>query len=1579
MRFVAHSGNLALFLTDKDTILRLVRSASRHPGSHNQKIGSAVLHLRPIGRNAHVAMRGEDPMRARVNYFMGRDPANWHTDIPTYAKVRERQVWRGVDLVWYGSEGQLECDFVLQPGADPRAIKLAIEGADSARAERDGSIAISTRGREMRLLKPVVYQTIDGMRHRVDGSYLLRRRKPGIYQLAFQVADYDRARALVIDPVITYLTYLGGTGAHTQDGYDSNSATGIVTDSSGNLYLTGGTYSLDLPVTANAYTPQLPYSASIYVSEINPNAPAASQLIYSSYFPADGQLTAGNLQTASIAVDSKGRIHLATNASSRGFPVSANAFQRSCPQVGKNCKSPAYAVIDPSLSGQNQLVYATFVGGSNSNGNNEDIVNAMAVDPATEHAYLTGITQSGNFPVTSTAYSQSCANGCPNGEVFLAVLDPTQSGNASLIYSTYLGGSQTSEVDDSGYAVAVDGSGRAYLTGFAGETDFPVTANAFQSTCSGSPFCNTSFISLIDPSESGTNSLVYSSYLFNDAQTGGIAVDSNDDVYVAGIPGGANTIQTTTGAFQAACPNASAFNCGFFVTKMDLTRTPANQLVYSTYVAGTTFPYTGGYFAQNTGIAVDSNHNAIVAGPTGFSDFPTPNGLVTSCPNGCSDENDVVFVLNSTGTALDYGTYLGGSNGSNGYWVATNSNGDAYVAGSTGSSDFPVSSNALDATCVACAGSGSTGFVSELNPAASGSASLLYSSFVGGSGRPEYFSPGPPEVATSMAVDNNGDAFIVGDTNSIDFPVVGGLPSADQGVCPGDTSNCPGAAFVAKFAPAGNGDFTLVYSTYLGGNAKTSGNSIAIDGLGDAYIAGATESTTGHFPLVNAYQSACPACANSPAGSDGYVAELNPNGNGLLYSTYFGSVAGTPISAEITNVTSAVAIGLDNNGNIFFTGGTDATDLPTTTSAFQSNCPALVDSDRPCNSTFLAELNPSLTDQLVYSSFMSGTTATSAAAAAENEPLTGSIGLAVDSKGKPYISGTSNESDLPTTTGVLNTGPCAAADCGFVAKFDTTQSGAGSLVYSTLLTGSTGITSLARLAVDSAGDAYVTGGSIASDYPVKNGYQGTCPDCVNERTSAVVSELNPTAGGLIYSTYLGGTSDPYLGIADPSEVGVGIGVTSSGNIVVSGISDSDTFPLSADAFNPCPGSFVTELNPNTAPANQLVFSSCLDNATDFAVASAIGSAVVPFDTSIYIAGGTASAALQVTADAFQNQCHQCTFDAYNGYFGVLAPQGAVTETPTPTSTATGSPSPTATATATGSTTPTATSSASATATSTPTISATATPTRSATQTPTATASSSPTATATATVSPSPTPTATSSTGPTQIPTPTSTPTSALGGDAALIDKGSSVVSPGSSSDLGTFQYSPSDTGEQVVSSATVSVSRPGIFTSLTLTASLGVNQVGSTTVTVPDITSTTVFTFSPPLTIPSGGGISLSFELSGTIAPHQLGSLDNVRLAGIASFNSKSRFSSETSLTLALAMFGFAILPLGIRTRRRATFMVASLIVLSAALAGCGGSSGAPATSESSTQKITLLAVTENEVPVGVSGLPIDLGTITVR
>jgi hypothetical protein len=314
--------------------------------------------------------------------------------------------------------------------------------------------------------------------------------------------------------------------------------------------------------------------------------------------------------------------------------------------------------------------------------------------------------------------------------------------------------------------------------------DFATTSNAYQTTCNGNP-CNSSFIAVIDPTQSASSSLVYSSYLFNAAQTGGIALGSNNDVFVAGVPV-ANSVQTTTGAYQTSCSDPSAQNCGFFITRLDLSQTPANQLVYSTYVGGSTFSSNvSGYVPNQAGIAVDSNNNAIVAGPTGYTDFPTPNGYATSCPGGCADANDVVFELNSTGTSLNYGSYLDGSSGSVGYWVATNQNGDAIVAGSTGSSDFPVSSNALISSCVACASGGRTGFVSELNPAAVGSASLVYSSFMGGSGRAEYNVTGPSEVAIWLAVDTNGDAYLTGGTDSIDFPVVGGLPFRRSGRMPG--------------------------------------------------------------------------------------------------------------------------------------------------------------------------------------------------------------------------------------------------------------------------------------------------------------------------------------------------------------------------------------------------------------------------------------------------------------------------------------------------------------------------------------------------------------------------------------------------------------------------------------------------------------------------------------------------------------------------------------------------------------------------------------------------------------------------
>ncbi len=1372
VRYLAHSGDMALFLTANDTVLRLASPPVRGKNqTDDRRAGAEAIHLRPIGGSSPAAIRGEDPMRARVNYFIGGDPSKWRTDIPTYAKVRAREVWPGVDLVWYGTDGQLECDFVLKRGVKPSMVRLALDGAQSARLDERGNVAIASHGRIVRLLRPIAYQTAGSVRTPVAGSYILSRAKRGGYQLSFKIPNYDPGRALVIDPVISYLTYLGGSGQQTYNGYDGNSATGITTDSAGNLYVIGGTQSYDLPVTANGYQPYPLYGTQIYVSEINPAAPAASQLIYSSYFPADGLLTAANSQTASIGVDSLGRIHLSTNTAANGFPITSQGYLRTCPLVNsKQCSTPAYALLDPSLTGSNQLVYSTFLGGTTAPISRIDQVSAMAVDKATGRAYLAGTATTTNFPTTSNAYSQACPNGCPNGQAFLAVIDPSQSGSSSLIYSTVLGGGQTSELGDSAYAIAVDPSGKAYLTGYAGETDFPLTANAYQSTCSGSTFCNSSFIAVIDPSKSGTSSLVYSSYLFNDAQTGGIAVDSSGRVYVAGIPGGAGSIQATAGAYQTSCGDPSAINCGFFVTKLDLTQLPANQLVYSTYVGGTSYGSSGGYTPWRTGIAVDSHNNAIVAGPTGYTNFPTPNGITTSCPGGCASASEVVFELNPDGTALNYGTYLGGANGSLGNWVVTDSSGNAYVAGTTGSSDFPLSANALTPTCVPCANGAATGFVAELNPAGVGAASLLYSSFMGGSGRPVYKKPqgAPGEGAMEIAVDSGGDAYVVGTTDSIDFPVAGGLPGADQGVCPGDTSNCPGAAYVAKFDPTKSGSASLIYSTYFGGNAETEGTAIAVDKLGNAFFGGFTQSTTGNFPLVNAYQSICPACSDNPVGSDSFIAELNPAGNALLYSTYFGSVSGALAGGSHANTTNVAAIAIDSSGDVFVAGHTVATDVPTTSSGYQPSCPVAVGGTLPCNSGYLAELNPSLESQLVYSTYLSGTTNTAPATAAKEQVESTIVGLAVDSKGKAYVSGGTYESDFPTTTGVLNSGPCTARDCGFVAKFDTTLSGSASLLYSTLVAGASGINALDRIAVDASGDAYVTGATTAADFPLKNAYQASCPDCVNERTAVIISELNPAATEMIYSTFLGGSTDIYLGIPDYSAVGLSVGVTASGNILATGATDSGDFPVTADAVGTCPGSFVTEINPNKTPANQLIFSTCIGYASQGDAVAAIGSAIVPFGNQIYIAGATDDPNFPVTSSAYQTECKQCVYRQTNAYFGVLSPAGAITSTPTATPTATSTASPTVTATPTS--TATATTTATATVIGSPTATPTATPsaTRTATPTATATASSTPSATATRTATATPTSTASRTATPTATatatatatggPTPTATPT-----------------------------------------------------------------------------------------------------------------------------------------------------------------------------------------------------------------------------
>lgn len=283
-------------------------------------------------------------------------------------------------------------------------------------------------------------------------------------------------------------------------------------------------------------------------------------------------------------------------------------------------------------------------------------------------------------------------------------------------------------------------------------------------------------------------------------------------------------------------------------------------------------------------------------------------------------------------------------------------------------------------------------------------------------------------------------------------------------------------------------------------------------------------------------------------------------------------------------------------------------------------------------------------------------------------------------------------------------------------------------------------------------------------------------------------------------------------------------------------------------------------------------------------------------------------------------------------------------------------------------------------TATPTVTATSTLTPTATATPTDTATATTTTTSTPTSIPTATATATGTTLPTVTPTATPTP----GGSATLIQKGSGGGKPGTTVDLGSFGYAASDPSEQIVSSVSISVSKPAVFSSLTLTASVNGTQIGTSTVDSPAITSTTVFTFAPPLTLPAGSGESLTFALSGVISGHQTGRLDlpnQVGLAGVMSVGNKHAggFGGTGSLMFALSLLGLAMFPLNTGMRRRTSILAAVMLILATGLVGCGGSSGAgtPSTAQSSRQKVVMLSVTENGNQVGVSGLPIDLGKIT--
>jgi hypothetical protein len=589
---------------------------------------SSVLRMKLIGANALAKTVGLDELPGKSNYFIGNDPNKWRTNVSNYSKVEYQNVYPGVDLVYYGNQRQLEYDFIVAPGSDPSRIRLKFRGAGTLRIDDEGDLLLGAEGEELRLQKPRVYQEADGTRKAVEGRFWMA----GANTISFRVPDYDRSKPLVIDPVLVYSTYLGGS--------DDDNARGIAVDSLGNAYVTGGTVSTNFP-TMNPLQPANAGYYDAFVAKLNLTG---SALVYSTYL-GGSSLDYGH----GIAVDSLGNAYVTGLTESADFPT-ANALQ---PRIGGGTNA-FVAKLNPTGSA---LVYSTYLGGSE-----DDEGFAIAVG-SSGNAHVTGITASIDFPTVNPLQPTYGGGGY---DAFVAEFN---SAGSALVYSTYLGGSDL----DYGFGIAVDSSGNAYVTGSTYSTNFP-TANPLQPTIHG---ISDGFVAKLNATGSA---LVYSTYLGGSSfETGsGIAVDSSGDAYVTGWTDSAdfpttNPLQPTYGGDEDV-----------FVVKLNAA---GSALVYSTYLGGSLQD-------DGEGIAVDSLGNAYVTGLTRSANFPTMNPLQVA--NGSNYEAFVAELNPAGAalvysTYLGGQDFIpGGGDSQIGFGIAVDSLGNAYVTGATSTTDFPM-------------------------------------------------------------------------------------------------------------------------------------------------------------------------------------------------------------------------------------------------------------------------------------------------------------------------------------------------------------------------------------------------------------------------------------------------------------------------------------------------------------------------------------------------------------------------------------------------------------------------------------------------------------------------------------------------------------------------------------------------------------------------------------------------------------------------------------------------------------------------------------------------------------------------
>ncbi|MGI9100919.1 MAG: SBBP repeat-containing protein [Terriglobales bacterium] len=1026
--FVSRGSGYAMFLNSTETVLSL-RGAARPRRKSAEDAGpqmipsGGVLRMRLLGANKKAEFSGEDLQTGKSNYFIGNDPKQWRTDIPNYGRVRYHGIYKGIDLVYYGNHRRLEHDFEVAPGADPRRIRLAFEGASALELEKSGDVVLRMSGGDVHLRKPVIYQQDNGARREIAGGYVLRGKQVGI-----EVGEYDRNQTLVIDPILAYSTYIGGTG--------EDFGSSVAVDGNGNIYLAG-------------------YSAS------NSGFPPAG-------VPAGVSTTCGGVPNGcSTAVGADDAFIIKLNSSF-------------VPQ------------------------YGTFIGG-----NNDDEAYSIAVD-GSGNAYITGFTNSNNFPGALNSPLQSFM-----GNAF--VTEVNAAGN-SIAFSTLIGGTAR----DFGQAIAVDNSGNIYLNGISLSSDFPAIGPAITTPPPVINISTNGGTSWTAPT-TGPTALDIKAVVVDRLSNG---TGGNPGTLYAGAIGGVYK-SIDSGATWSRLPISAelSFNTtqvpGDFVQALAIVPSISQGLPATLYAGSRFFGVQrstdgGSTWTQITSglantdvlsLAVNPNNTSqVFAGTSGGGVFMSSNAdttgtwtqLTTSGLSNNSSRTVNSLVYDKTTNTL----YAGTNNG-----VFQNvapgvaSTWNSFSTGLTNTRVIALADDQTGSPNLYAATFGGGLFKTPISP---------FTTWTSANGS------GGTAIGTlllrTVAVDPSNSAIIyAGGRNGLfkstnsggawsNLNTTGMTSKAPYSIAvdPANGSNLyvgmgNHMSFLAILAQGGS----VTYAAQFGGTSGVvEAYGLAVDGAGNIYHAGATvaQSMPGPFP------AGAPTTIAGP-NFDGFVAKINLSNSPT--PVVWDRLLGSPESDDFIT-----GVAVDGSGKVYVTGYTAGT-FPVTGTAYQTTLSGPVG---VADDVFLTKLD-STGANLLYSTYFGGT----------GDDLAYSLAL-MPTTGQVAVAGESTSFDIPGGNGQsLN----QDGDTGLLAAFDTTKSGAASLINWSFLGGRTSNEYINSVAVDGSGNLYMTGTTWSTDFPTTTGalqtVASTAPDAFfsklssNGNTSDLQLSMTKNVGGVVFA------------------------------------------------------------------------------------------------------------------------------------------------------------------------------------------------------------------------------------------------------------------------------------------------------------------------------------------------------------------------------------------------------------------------------------------------------------------------------